>query len=92
MFSKYLEHKHLISKENLIEFSYNEFINKPLVTVKKIYDYLRLSSFNQAKPYFTSYVHKHRNYKASNYSFTTEEKQKIHSNWKHMFDAYSYTS
>jgi omega-hydroxy-beta-dihydromenaquinone-9 sulfotransferase len=90
LFSTYLRDKHLIPKENLIEFSYDEFIGNPMKTVKKTYEHLRLDSFDQAKSNFESYVDKHKDYQASSYSFTSEEKQKIYSHCKQMFDAYNY--
>ena len=91
LFSKFLADKHLIPKENLVEFSYDKFIKKPVETIRNTYKTLGLTSFNQAKSYFTDYADKHKNYKSSNYTFTEEEKQKIYSNWKQMFKAYDYS-
>ena len=90
LFKAYLSEKHLIAKENLIEFSYDTFINNPMETMKTIYDALRISGFNNARPFFQEYVDKHKNYKASSYNFTDKEKQKIYHEWKFMFDAYGY--
>lgn len=90
LFSKYLKEKHLIPKQNLIELSYDEFIKKPVDTVKKTYDSLRLTSFDQARSRFEKFADKHKNYKASSYTFTEEEKQKIYRHWKLVFDAYNY--
>jgi omega-hydroxy-beta-dihydromenaquinone-9 sulfotransferase len=90
LFTAYLKEKHLIPKENLIEYSYNTFIKHPIDTIKKTYDSLRLSGFDNARPLFQDYADKHRNYKASTYTFTEKEKQKIYHHWKFMFDAYNY--
>lgn len=90
LYSTFLEDKHLIPEENLIEFGYTDFIDNPVTMIKKIYDHLRISSFNEAKKNFVSYANKHKNYKASSYDFTDNEKQKIFSHWKEMFEAYQY--
>lgn len=90
LFNQYLKNKQVIPQENLIEFSYDEFIKKPVETIKRTYERLRLTGFSKAKPFFTSYAERHKNYKASVYSFSDEEKQKIYSHWKIMFDAYDY--
>lgn len=90
LFKAYLSEKHLIKKENLIEFSYDTFINTPVGTMKTIYDALGIAGFNDARPFFQDYVNKHKNYKASSYNFTEKEKQKIYHEWKFMFDAYGY--
>lgn len=90
LFTAYLKDKHLIPKENLIEYSYNTFIKHPIDTIKKTYDSLRLSGFDNARPLFQDYADKHKNYKASTYTFTEKEKQKIYHHWKFMFDAYNY--
>lgn len=91
IYTAFLSNKQLIPKENLMEFSYDEFIKKPVNTLKKTYDHLRLTSYNQAKPAFDAYAEKHKNYKASTYTFTSEEKQKIYQKWKPVFDAYGYS-
>ncbi len=90
IFSQFLNDKHLIPKENLIEFGYDEFIVNPIETVKKAYQHLRLTSFDEAKPFFENYVEKHKDYKASTYTFDKKEKQKIFSYWKEMFESYNY--
>jgi len=90
LFNKFLSDKHLIPKENLIEFSYDEFTKKPVKILQNTYDKLRLTGFNQAKPAFDAYAEKHKNYKPAKYTFTKKEKQKIYNHWKLMFDAYPY--
>ncbi len=90
IFSQFLNDKHLIPKENLIEFGYDEFIVNPIETVKKAYQHLRLTSFDEAKSFFENYVEKHKDYKASTYTFDEKEKQKIFSYWKEMFESYNY--
>ena len=90
LFNKFLSDKHLIPKENLIEFSYDEFTQKPVKTLQKTYQKLGLTGFNEAKPDLDAYAEKHKNYKPAKYTFTKKEKQKILKHWKFMFDAYQY--
>ncbi len=91
LYTNFLRDKHLIPDKNLIELSFDEFISDPISTIKKTYDHLRLTSYNKAHQNFVSYATKHKDYKATTYSFTEKEKLKIYSQWKHMFKAYNYS-
>jgi omega-hydroxy-beta-dihydromenaquinone-9 sulfotransferase len=90
LYTKYLQQKSLIPKKQLVEISYHDFIKKPVETIKRSYESLNITHFDNAKTHFERYAYAHRNYKASLYEYNDELKQKIYKNWKIMFDAYHY--
>jgi hypothetical protein len=90
IYRKFLDEKHLIPKENLIEFSYEDFISHPLPFLKQSYEQLGLEGFSGAEPLFQDYIFKHKDYKASNYHISEDIKKKVSSKWAHMFEAYGY--
>ncbi len=90
LYESFLSQKHLIPKENLIEFNYTDFIADPLFYLQKSYETLALPGFSAAKSAFESYREKHRNYKASKYDFSSELKNKVSKRWGFMFDAYDF--
>jgi hypothetical protein len=91
LFSNYLNQKRLIPRENLIEFSFNEFVRDPIHTLQNLYNQFQLPPFDNAKPYFEKYAYKHRNYKTAEYQFKSSIKKRVYKHWKIMFDAYGYS-
>jgi len=90
MYKKYLAEKTLIPEGNLIEISYENFIENPMKTLKDIYQKLEIDGFNKAKPAFEKYLKKHENYKTSKYSFNKELKEKIYREWEFVFKEFGY--
>ena len=90
LFANYLSQKHLIPKENLVEFRYEDFVQNPVGTIKAAYNTLGIKGFDNAKPFLDAYVKKHENYKASTYTIDNAVKKKVYANWKHTFDAFGY--
>jgi len=90
LYKHFFSQKHLIPKQNLIEFSYETFVSNPLSHIKKIYDQLDIPSFQTAEQSLKNYIHKHRNYKADTYNFTDGIKDKVYHRWKTSFETFEY--
>ena len=90
LFKKYFNEKHLIPKENLIEFKYEDFIKNPLGMIDKTYQYLDLQEFDKAKPEFIKYIKKHENYQPDKYEMDDSIRSKIYDKWKFAFDKFGY--
>ena len=91
LYTRYLEEKHLIPQENLIEIRYEDFIKDPMRTLETIYGNLNLKGFNKAKPAFQRYLDKHANYKRNERKIDEATKKKIYEEWKFAFKAFGYS-
>jgi hypothetical protein len=90
LYEKYLEEKHLIPKENLIELRYEEFIKDPFGSIEMIYSKLDLSGFDKAKPAFQRYLKKYANYKRNEHIIDEQTRAKVYAEWKFAFKAFGY--
>jgi len=90
IYSRYLEEKKLIPKENLIELRYEEFVKEPMKTVEMIYSKFGIDSYQKAKPAFEKYVKKHENYKKNPHKFDKNIKEKVYKEWKFAFEEFGY--
>jgi hypothetical protein len=91
MYKKYLDDRTLIPSNQLIEFSYEEFIAAPEETMRNAYAKLALGSFEKALPFFKEELQSTEDYKPNSYLKMDEALQnKIISRWKFAFDAFGY--
>ncbi len=90
IFKRYFEDRKLIPKQNLIEISYEGFIENPVKTLERVYTKLKLEGFEKAKPMFEHFVKKHENYSTDKYSIDDNTKKKIYDKWKFVFDEFGY--
>lgn len=90
IYTKYLEEKHLIPKENLIELKYEDFIKEPLQTVENIYAQFHIPGFDAAKPAFQAYIEKHAQYKRNHQKIAEDIKEKVYPQWAFAFTAFGY--
>jgi len=91
IYKRYLAEKSLVPAGNLYEISYETFVKDPLNNLKKIYDYLKIKGFNEAKPHFQKYIDFHKNYRKDNYILSEIDKEKVLKNWGFTFDAFGYS-
>jgi hypothetical protein len=90
MYKKYFNEKHLIPKDNLIELKYENFIRKPLKTMKMIYSKFGINGFIEAKPFFVKYIKKHENYKTNHHELDDKTKEKVYREWGFTFKEFGY--
>lgn len=92
MYKKYLTDKRFIPPNQLIEFSYEDFVTSPLDVVAKIYNHLSLGSFDNALPFFREELKRMKDYKTNTYpEIDGELHSKIAQRWKFAFDAFGYS-
>jgi hypothetical protein len=91
LIKKYLKDRNLIPSENLIEIKYENFVENPFETLRKIYYKFGLDSFNKSENAFKNYILKHKNYKTNNYLIDNKIKEKIYNEWKFAFEEFGYT-
>ena len=80
----YFEQKHLIPKENLFEFSFDQLQEKPLLTLSDLYLGLNLNGFEKAQPKFTAYLKSVDQYKKNKHHIKKEHLDRLLVEW----DAY----
>lgn len=92
LYAKFFSEKNAIPKKNLIEISYEDFVQNPSNMIKSIYKNLDLPSYHDANEAFEQYIHKHRHYQADRYTFTEEIRKKVYNRWKQAFTVLGYES
>ena len=90
LFEQYLKERSLISKENLFEFGYSEFVANPLESLRKIYSHFKLDGFAEAEPHFQEYIDFHKNYQKDKYILGEDDREKIRRHWGFMFEEFGY--
>jgi len=90
MYKRYLSEKSLVPKGNLYEIRYENFVKDPLKNLEKIYDFLKIDGFIDAKPHFQKYIDFHKNYKKDKYELTQKDREKVACHWDFTFDAFGY--
>jgi len=88
---KYCEKKHKINPENLIEIKYEELINEPTKTLKRIYDHFNLSDFENQNIHFQNYLKSISGYKTNTFEISKSDIEKVNKNWGFAFDEFKYT-
>lgn len=87
----YLEQKHVLDDNQLVQISYKNIVNHPLDTLEHIYDTLNLrDNFNKALPLFKSFAEKNSSSNKRNYNYNNTDIQKINSCWDFAFNLWGY--
>ncbi len=90
LYKKYLAEKSLIPDGNLVEVRYEDFIERPLDELEKIYNALNLGGFEENKNIFKEYLTAQSGIETSKYKLDKEIKERIYGSWKFVFDAFGY--
>ena len=90
VYKRYFDERDLIPDGNLVEIRYEEFVKKPVDTLKAIYKTLNIKGFEQAKPAFKSYVKAHESYKPYTYKIDESIREKVYDEWGFAFEEFGY--
>ena len=90
LMDEYFKQKENISKNNLIEISYEELVKNPLETLEQVYTKFDLKGFKVAKPYFEKYLKENKEYKPNKYSFDKKIIQTIKDKWSYTIEKWGY--
>ena len=80
-----------MSKNQLIEVRYEEFMQSPMTELKKIYDQLELPGFDEAKPEFESFLARQHGANVDRYSFREEDFRVVESRWGYWLRKWNYS-
>jgi hypothetical protein len=92
LFAKYFQDKTAISKGQLTEISYEQFIGNELNTLKAVYETLELSGFENAKSPIQQEIDGYKNYQTNSYDYPSERKKEIYAAWKSVFETLGYSA
>ncbi|NHJ48439.1 MAG: sulfotransferase [Asgard group archaeon] len=87
---KFFVEKDLIPKGNLIELSYEEFLDNPLNSMERIYSDLSLDDFEKTKPALIEYINAQKRYKANVWDLPQETIATISRRWKEAITKFGY--
>ena len=90
MTQKYLQDKHLIPKENLVEVRYETFIEEPLRTVADLYRQFNLEGYQEVEPSLQSYLVTQKTIHQDRYEFSDTIKKRIENHWGFALKEYRY--
>jgi hypothetical protein len=90
MYEKYFNEREAIPTKNLVEIRYEDFIQKPVAHLNKIYTNLHLEGFKEVEKKFTEYTTAQADVKKQSYLLDETIKKRIYSEWKFTFDAFQY--
>jgi len=87
----YFEQKHLIPKENLFEFSFDQLQEKPLLTLRDLYLGLNLTGFEKAQPKFKAYLKSVDQYKKNKHHIKKEHLDRLLVEWNSYMISLNYS-
>ena len=88
---QYLKTKANLPKNKISEISFDELSRNPIETLKRVYSDLNIQDFDDALPYFNSYLDKQKNYKKNKFKPLAEDiKRKLIDNWSFAFETWNY--
>ncbi|OIQ27054.1 MAG: hypothetical protein BM564_13375, partial [Bacteroidetes bacterium MedPE-SWsnd-G2] len=87
----YFEQKHLIPKENLFEFSFDQLQDKPIDALSELYKELNVSGFDKAKPNFIVYIENKKHYKKNKHHIKKEHLNRLLVEWDFYMKSFNYT-
>lgn len=91
MTKKYLQDKHRIPAENLVEVQYESFIKQPLKTVGSLYKKFDINGYQDVELSFKEYLTTQKTVHMDSYTFDDSVKKKIENHWGFALQEYDYT-
>ncbi|MCB2222461.1 MAG: sulfotransferase [Bacteroidetes bacterium] len=88
----YLDEKHLIPQEHLIEVGFNELETNPMMVIKNVYEQLGISGFDQAENNFNRYIEKMKSYQKNKHSISKQEFDQIQKELGFFIEKYQYSA
>lgn len=86
----FLESRQLIPEKNLYEIQFEEFDQDNHGHMKEIYDQMELETWEDAEPYFNSYISKQKHYKKNIHKIKKEELDTIIKEWDFALKEFGY--
>ncbi len=89
LMQKYEQDKALIPEENLLEISYDHFVQAPVEGMQTLYDFVGLDDFAAAAPQLQHYLAGRGQYQQQRYSLAPELEAQLQRDWAPWWQRYS---
>jgi hypothetical protein len=81
-----------VSKDKLVEVSFEQVRDRPLETLEDIYTQLNLPNFTRAVPYFERYINSQKSYQQNTYRYNEENLKRVKAAWGKWLNRWGYQS
>lgn len=86
----YLRDRAMVPKRNLIEISYDDLDETPMMVMRKIYRRLNFWPFTRVRSRLRRYLDSLAGYKKNRYEISAEDVKKVNEHWRFAFDEWGY--
>ncbi len=91
MYKAFHAQRDQIEPHRLIDVRYEDLKRDPVMTLRQIYETLRLSDFESVEPTIRQWVEsEHKEYKPNQHQLAAESEERIRVAWKDYFERYGY--
>jgi hypothetical protein len=90
MYECFNEQKAKIPEGNLVEVKYEDFVKTPMEHMERIYKDLRLTGFEEAKPFMQAYADEQAGYKPNKHILGRKIIAPVNKHWGHIVDQLGY--
>jgi len=91
MYAAFHAQRDQIDAHRLVDVRYEDLVNDPVGTLRRIYETLRLSDFDTVQPTIEAWVEsEHKDYKANRHQLPADKEALILSAWQDYFERYGY--
>ena len=91
LFTRIVEDKELIPKENLVEIGYGELVGDELEVLRRIYADLELPDWARFEVILKRYLESIKGYKVNKLEMDPKLVDFVHDRWRIVYDTYGYT-
>lgn len=91
MYRAFDRQREQIDESRIIDVRYEDLVQNPVETLRRIYETLRLSDFDSVQPSIQEWVDsEHREYKPNRHQLDPEKEALVRGAWEQYFDKYGY--
>lgn len=91
MYGAFQSQRDQIDAHRLVDVRYEDLVNDPVATLRRIYETLRLSDFDTVQPTIEAWVEsEHKGYKPNKHQLPADKEAMILSAWGDYFERYGY--
>jgi len=91
MYQAFHQQREQVESSRLIDVRYEDLVQDPVETLRRIYETLRLSEFDSVQPTIEQWVaSEHQSYKRNRHQLSAEQEKLIRTHWYDYFERYGY--
>jgi len=91
IFSDYFSQRESVNEGSLVEIKFEDLERNPINVLGKIYEKLQLPCFDQAMPYYQSYLKTLQGYKKNTYTMSKADYQLVSDSWNDTLGRWGYS-